>query len=226
MADGQRTFDLEQLLAEPPQVHPSAPQGVWATDRDCYEFLQGALSPGMRTVETGLGVSTVVFLLAGAVHTAVFLDPAEGESLLAYCRERSVSTDELSLYPSASDVVLPTLERTPLDAVFVDGLHSFPFPHLDWFYAGSRLRRGGILVVDDIQLPAPLQLACFLDADSRWRTLRRTDKWVAYARESEGTLNEEWRKQPFFGSPGYQLRGLARTLQPKVARKLRRLRPR
>jgi len=222
MAAEARSIDLDQVLADPPQVHPSAPQGVWSTDRACYEFLQDVLTPGMRTLETGLGVSTVVFVLAGTIHTAVFPYPVERDGLLAYCRARSLSTDNLELALGGSDVVLPKLERTLLDVVLIDGCHAFPFPQLDWFYAASRLRYGGILVVDDLQLPAPLQLASFLDADTRWRRLRRTDSWVAYIRESEGTLNDSWTDQPFFGSPGYQLRGLARTLEPKVKAVARR----
>jgi hypothetical protein len=71
-------------------------------------------------------------------------------------------------------------------------------PVLDWFYAASRLRRGGIALVDDVQLPAVRALLQFLDPDPRWPVVARHEKWVAYERTTSGPLTEEWTEQPHY----------------------------
>src|SRR5205807_161985 len=57
---------VERLLADPPRVHEElhAPPdvGVWLTERECYELIADRVTPGARTLETGLGVSTALFL--------------------------------------------------------------------------------------------------------------------------------------------------------------------
>ena len=61
---------VERLLADPPRVHEElnapADLGVWLTERECYEFIADRVRAGARTLETGLGVSTALFLALGA----------------------------------------------------------------------------------------------------------------------------------------------------------------
>jgi hypothetical protein len=40
-----------------------------------------------------------------------------------------------------------------LDLVFIDGSHGYPLPVIDWFYGAGLFRRGGVVVLDDVQLP-------------------------------------------------------------------------
>ena len=188
---------VEQVLGDPPQVHAGVPTGVFHAARACYEWLAEVCRPGCRTLETGLGVSTVLFARWGCVHTAVALWSTEVALLSDHLTSRGVDRTNLTVLDGGSDVVLPALAPDPLDLVLIDGCHAFPFPILDWFYAGRRLVRSGHVVVDDLQLPAPAMLDRFLAADPRWTDVARGRRWVAYRRESEGDLREEWRAQPF-----------------------------
>src|SRR3977135_1927145 len=100
---------VDALLAGPPAVHielGNPEGGVWRTDRDCYEFLAEACGPGARTLETGLGISTALFLLLGAHHTCVTPFQSEADRLLAYCRDRRIATDRFELILGRSDQVL------------------------------------------------------------------------------------------------------------------------
>jgi hypothetical protein len=197
----ERLAAIDRVLADPPQVHVGAGTDfgdLWATDRDCYELLAGCCAPGTRTLETGLGASTVLFALWGTAHTCVVPDAAEVERCVDYCAARDIPTAGIRFEVGASEDVLPRLERAELDVVLIDGGHGFPTPIIDWFYAGGRLRSGGILVLDDIQLPhVAVPLVRFLDRDRRWTPLRRTLKWTAYRREGAGPLQEDWGSQPF-----------------------------
>jgi len=190
---------VERLLADPPRVHPGAPDefGVWLTERECYELIASRCPPRARTLETGLGVSTALFLGLGAAHICVVPSDAEVETLRRYCEEHAIPTDGLRVELGRSEDVLPRLESEALDVVLIDGAHGFPTPMIDWFYGAGRLRRGGVVVVDDLQLPAVAIMADFLDADPRWEPVGRTAKWAAFERLSEGPLAEDWYVQPF-----------------------------
>jgi hypothetical protein len=216
MADAAHSL-VDRVMADLPSVHlDEEVHGVWHTDRECYELMAGGIEPGSRTLETGLGVSTVLFAMAGCDHTCVTWEQAEVDRLLEYCLTRQVDTSRIDFRVGPSDEVLPTLPRSELDLVFIDGGHGFPTPMLDWFYGASRLRRGGLLVVDDNQLPAVQLLTSVLDADERWSSVARSNKWAAYRRESEGTLREEFWRQEFLRPPGP-----ATSLVVRVRRRLR-----
>src|SRR5256885_429513 len=71
------------------------------------------------------------------------------------------------------------IRRPPRSTLFpYTTLFRSPVPMIDWYYAGSRVRQNGVLVLDDIQLPAVAHLRRFVNADPRWAVLRGTDKWV------------------------------------------------
>ncbi len=201
---GHRLEIVEQLLAAPPAVHPDAPnRKVWSTDRRCYEFMAREVRPGYRTLETGAGISTVLLTAWGCTHVAVVPFPHESEVILDYCSEHGIDTSALTFDLRPSEVALPEmLGAEQLDLVFIDGAHAFPLPIIDWFYGAGLLRKGGIVVFDDVQLPA---VGAFLDSyverDDRWQHIDGTAKWRAYRRQSEGSLSEHESNQPFFAGP-------------------------
>jgi predicted O-methyltransferase YrrM len=200
-----RLAAIDVVFADPPQVHftdatyglaPAA--GVWHAHRTCYEFLASLCDPGARTLETGLGVSTALFTMWGCRHTSVVHHQNEADALMDYLRARSIDVSTLTLHVGESSDVLPALAMDPLDVAFVDGGHGFPTAILDWFYAGSRLRAGGALVLDDLDLPSvTLGLLDFLAVDDRWTELHRIENWGAWRRETSGSLGESWTRQPF-----------------------------
>jgi predicted O-methyltransferase YrrM len=212
--DGQAL--VARLLADPPRVHEElyAPPelGVWLTERECYEFIADRIGPGARTLETGLGVSTALFLALGADHTCVVPSQSQVDILRRYCDDQAIPVHRLRVELGRSEDVLPTLHAEPLDLLFLDGSHGFPTPMIDWFYAGRLLRRGGALVLDDRQLPAVAIVVAYLDADPRWRALQRTQKWAAFERLTDGDLAEDWYDQPFFPSPAAPWQRLLRRL--------------
>jgi predicted O-methyltransferase YrrM len=223
-----RFATVERLVADPPVVHPmapgeDAPMGVWSTTTDCYRFIARHCPPGTRTLETGSGLSTVLFAALGAAHRCVTPGALEVERIQAYCVAHDVPVDTVIFDVAASHVALPHV-TDELDLVFIDGGHGFPLPILDWFYAGSLLREGGLAVVDDLSLPAVRLLLRFLAADPRWDRVDGSAQWAAFARRSRGSLAEDWTEQPFFHVHEPGLRSFARRAVGKVRRTLRRVR--
>jgi predicted O-methyltransferase YrrM len=193
-----RSLAIARVIRDPPQAHPKATGGVWRTNTDCYEFLARYAEPGARTLETGLGLSTGLFAVWGTEHTCVVPDPDEVERLKAWADERGIDRSRMTFEVGLSDQILPRMEPTELDLVFVDGGHSWPMAIIDFYYAAGRLRDGGVVVFDDIQLPhVRLGLFEFLQADPRWEPVVRTDKWAACIRHSSGPLAESHLSQEF-----------------------------
>lgn len=219
-ADSQAIVD--RLLAEPPVVHivdtptGKAP-GVWSTDESCYRFLARVAERGMRTLETGSGISTALFAAIGTHHRCVTPAEVEADHLRDYLTAQGISGERVQFELASSHVALPALNDT-LDLVFIDGAHGFPAPIIDWFYAGSLLRRDGILVIDDIPLPGVQVLLGFLERDPRWEQLEDTGKWAAYRRHSEGSLLEGQWDQLF-----YDVGGKPPSVPRRVVRRLRRM---
>jgi len=197
---------VDRLLADPPLVHRSSATAsfgshVWATEDGCYRFLASAVGAGDRTLETGLGVSTAIFAARGAAHTCVVPHREQVDLLRAYCEQKGIALDRVEFSVGWSEQVLPTLERSELDLVFIDGGHGFPTPMIDWFYGAGRLRSHGTVVIDDLQCPAVEMLTGVLRSDARWAPIGGTAKWAAFERLSAGPLREEWIDQPHLSAP-------------------------
>ena len=200
----ERLAIVDRLLADPPVVHPmdrsSRPaMGVWSTEASAYRFIAERCDEASRTLETGLGLSTALFAALGCEHTCVTGSWDEVERLRTYCDLKGFDTAHVRFEAGGSHAALPRmLDDGELDLVLVDGGHGYPTPILDWFYAGYRLRPGGVALIDDVHLPAVRSLLQFLDRDPRWPALERNDKWHAYERRSSGPLVEDWTDQPHY----------------------------
>jgi hypothetical protein len=216
-ASDERLAWVERIVAAPPVVHPEAPNGaVWSTDANCYRLMAEHVTRGSRTLETGAGVSTVLFAAWGCDHLAVVPFANEAQAVERYCDEHFIPRSSLKFDLRPSEVALPTLAGTgQLDLVFIDGSHGYPLPVIDWFYGAGLLRRGGVVVFDDVQLPQVESLIeTFIQPDPRWEALAATGKWKAFRRTSEGPLAEgEW-NQPFFPKPPPGLVRRAKDLVP------------
>lgn len=191
---------VSRLLADPPVVHeldPEGTMGVWATDESCYRFLARRCAVGSRTLETGAGISTVLFAALGAEHVCVSPIEAEAERIRADCRDRGIVDDRLTFVVERSDEALPRLGLTGLDLAFIDGNHGFPVAMVDFHYAARGFRDCGALVLDDLQLPTVALIANYLDLDPSWRRLERSEKWGAWERAGDWPIGVDRWQQPF-----------------------------
>lgn len=198
-----RTSAIERVHSDLPQIHvhqgyAEAAEGVWGAGQDLFEWLSEVLPRSPRTMETGLGVSTVLLAMWGAEHTCIVPFREEVEAVTAYCAERRISLSNVTFLVESSATALPLWKGEPLDLLLVDGSHGFPLPIIDWFYGAAHVRKGGIVVLDDINLPSvAMGLERFLRLDPRWRVVRETPKWIAVQRLFSGALEEDWTDQLF-----------------------------
>jgi predicted O-methyltransferase YrrM len=140
----------------------------------------------LRTFETGLGfaVSTLFIceglLVNGPGASHVAMDPFQtttapgagttyagvGLRTLEEAGVRSL----VEFHEQESQIVLPRLveERRTFDLAFVDGSHRFEAVFLDLIYAARLVPEGGIVFIDDTQLPAVRRSVDFCVGNLGW----------------------------------------------------------
>jgi predicted O-methyltransferase YrrM len=133
------------------------------------------------TIEIGLayGVSALAICdgLAevGTGTTHVVIDPFQATSRfdsagLRLLDEAGVA-DMVEFHPEPSELVLPRLlaEGRQFDLAFVDGNHRFDWVFIDLALLGRLVRMGGVIFVDDYQLPGVAKAIGFFVANRGWR---------------------------------------------------------
>ena len=70
----------------------------------------------------------------------------------------------LEFYGDESQIVLPQLleQGREFDLAFIDGNHRFDYVFLDLYYLGRLIRRGGVIILDDYNLPG-IERAALVD---------------------------------------------------------------
>jgi hypothetical protein len=181
-----------QLRAEPPGLHGAGDE-YWGLAWPALEWLEREVTPGMATLETGAGSSTLVFAANGAEHEAVTPDPDEERRIRASCERRGIDSSHVTFRVGPSHEVLPAWESRPLDLVLVDGAHGFPYPILDWWYLAPHLKVGGRMLLDDAYMPPVATLVDALRADPAWQVEGSVGYRTAIVRKvAEGLPPFDW----------------------------------
>ena len=134
-----------------------------------------------ETIEVGLGYGVSALhvlegLLANADPAAprhVVIDPHQATRFsdcgLQFLEEAGVA-GMVEHHEEVSETALPRLlgEGRSFDLAFVDGNHRFDGVFVDLFYLGRLVRPGGIVFLDDYQLPAVARAASFFASNLGW----------------------------------------------------------
>ena len=171
----------DELRAAPPGLHGQAE--FWGLAWEALAFIERTVQPGMATLETGAGASTIVFAARGADHEAVTPSADEANRITAECERRGIATDKLRFRIGSSASVLRTWEPRQLDLVLVDGAHAFPYPTLDWWYLAPHLRIGGLMLLDDAYMPPVAAVVDYLRGSPAWRLEQPVSFRTAAARK-------------------------------------------
>lgn len=212
-------MNLQELLNIAPELHEKGGKPTsYTLSHEALSFIDTHVGSGSKTLETGAGVSTILFALKGCEHTCVVPDKRQVERIKQFCQGRQISADKIRFEINGSENVLPYLKPSGLDLLLIDGCHGFPAPFIDWYYAASGLKAGGILIIDDTHLWTGDILRQFLLSESGWRhecdLLGRT---AVFRRLEEGELLKEWCFQPYTVLHS-RLEGESNTLGAKARR--------
>jgi hypothetical protein len=192
-------MNLEHLLSKPPKLHgrDGATTDGWRLDDAALLFLESRVKQGMRTIETGAGVSTIAFALKRARHTCIVPDRRVVRRIRRYCASVGLSLSTVRFVVGRSEYALPRLRRFGYDFALIDGRHGFPAPFMDWFYIADRMRRGGVVLVDDTWIWTCDVLVRFLDTNPGWRRCAALPTSAAFRKERNDAQHADWVDQPF-----------------------------
>jgi Methyltransferase domain len=199
---------IEPLVTGAPPFHEDAAgQPVyWALHRKVLHYIGEVSNHESRTLETGAGMSTVVFAAAGAAHITVVPDDKVVARIRQFCGEKGIPLDKVHFEIGTSESVLPSLPLGELDVVLIDGRHGFPAPFIDWHYTAGALKVGGVLIVDDIQLWTGRVLRDFLEEEPGWAVEREFPTTIAFRKTAAGSHAKEWNDQPFVSRQSLHIR--------------------
>jgi methyltransferase family protein len=166
--DDRRVTLTDELRRSPPGLHAGGEE-YWGLAWPALEWLEREVKPGMATLETGSGASTLVFAAGGAEHEAVTPAADEEDRFRAESARRGIDSSRVSFRIGLSHDVLPRLEERELDLVLVDGAHGFPYPILDWWFLAPRVKVGGRMLLDDAYMPPVRTLVDALRVSPDWK---------------------------------------------------------
>jgi len=189
---------LSRLLEDKPKfhkMHDGTPKS-WAVTPETLKVMFGMLTPGMTTLETGAGHTTVAFALAGTNHTCITPAAEEVVRIKDYLEKLGIG-DNVVFINRSSDIALAEKGAIPdeLDFVFIDGAHRFPFPAIDWHYTYRKLRIGGIIGIDDIQIPTVRLLYEFLSVEDEWELVNTTGRTAFFKKAAQQIRKGDWKSQ-------------------------------
>lgn len=170
----------------------------YGVDKDVLGFLSKEVKSGFKTLETGAGCSTLIFAAAGANHLAVTPSAEEAKLIREYALAHAIPFNTVQFANESSDIFLPALKENGFDLILLDGKHAFPWPVIDWFYTADKLKQGGLMVIDDVQMRPVAMLIEFLDTDTHWmRAEQISDNTIAYSKISNNIHDVAWHMQAY-----------------------------
>src|SRR5436190_10825653 len=179
---------MERLKRDKPLFHFADEDVIRRAAKAGFHFKPGdlsiAVSPGvlkwmaahlthsMRTIETGAGYTTVLLASISKRHYCCTINAREIEKISQYITQLQLPLEKISFLHGSTDETLPALERRQIfDFAYIDGCHGYPFPALDWHYIDLRLKVGGLLGMDNVELRTVREHCDFLEENGTYELI-------------------------------------------------------
>jgi predicted O-methyltransferase YrrM len=181
---------VERLIADEPQLHFAsedlAREVVQYTGLDfkagptnfavppfVIRYLAEIVKDDHLTIETGGGHTTVLLAALSRHHTCVTPDTKSIESIKGYMEKVGIPQDKVSFFPEPSEIALPKIELPEkLDFAYIDGNHAYPIPAIDWHFIDLHMKVGGIIGLDNAEIPAVHEVGVFMEQNKSYRWIK------------------------------------------------------
>jgi predicted O-methyltransferase YrrM len=196
-------MNLQLLLQNPPLLHEDKSGKLisWQISDAVLDFLDKHITSNSKSLETGAGLSTVLFADKGASHTCVVPDLNLINRIRQYCHSHQISCEKIDFKSDISERILPCLKLDNLDIVLIDGRHAFPSPFIDWYYTCEKLKIGGMMIVDDTQIWTGAVLKQFLLLEPEWKLQADlSSKTAVFVKIKEYTHSKTWSDQLYISN--------------------------
>lgn len=185
MVEGQHLQTvLRDVIDLPSQWH-----GAGTFRREALEkIFEHADGLGIQhSVETGTGKTTLLLSHLSAHHTVFAQDDSgEYESLKVVRESPILRRERVEFVLGPSQRTLPRHEfKDKLQLVLIDGPHGYPFPELEYYYLYPELSEGGLLILDDINIPTIFNLFAFMREDRMFALIDVVETTAFFRRTGE-----------------------------------------
>jgi predicted O-methyltransferase YrrM len=205
---GGSQVTFEDYLKNIPLLHTWDGGKTWRTGgfqaphlATLFELVEHAGGRDARVLETGAGNSTIAFLYARPRQVVSVAPDADlFKRILRFCEANGVDHSALVQIVNRSEWALPEIakEKEPFDLVLIDGNHGWPAVFVDFCYAYATLRKGGILIIDDLQLYSVKELARLMVVDTnRFSSVRDMGKAIAFSKNLDDEFLPDWGGLPY-----------------------------
>lgn len=157
-----------------------------------------------HSAETGCGKSTVLFSNISEQHTVFALDDrhlGDESSVNFYEKCPLTRLDRVRAIFGPTQLTLPRYDFSQeFDVVLIDGPHGFPFPELEYYYFYPHIRAGGVLIIDDVNIPTIGRMADIISEDEMWELVRVVASTAIFRRTGAPTfdpLGDGWWTQRY-----------------------------
>jgi hypothetical protein len=171
-----------------------------------HDFISRQCPPGATIIETGAGNSTISFLFTKPKRlVTIASDAGLFERITTSCTSIGLSHDALEPEIDESEWALSKIAAAhrsdavpPFDFGLIDGCHNWLTVMLDFYYINFLVRRGGYIMVDDINRHPVRELARLMALDKSNFALRRDDeKFLIFEKIGAQRELPEWDSQPY-----------------------------
>jgi hypothetical protein len=177
----------------------------YGIEKDVLSFIADHSGPGLKTLETGAGCSTLVFALSGSDHIAITPSLNEIELIKRYGKDNDIPMDKIRFIAQPSEAYLPLSDAMDLDIVLLDGKHAFPWPIVDWFFTADKLKQDGLMIIDDVEMRPVAILIDFMKSDAGWEMVRNfSGKTVAFKKNRALVHDVAWHMQRYSATGAMQ----------------------
>jgi Methyltransferase domain len=161
----------------------------------------GKLEGAPRSIETGAGNSTLLFMMLGcSAVTAIAPDEKLGQRIHSEAAERGLDDGVLRFINDRSERALPRLaldDKAACEVGFIDGNHGWPSVFVDFCYLNMMLTLGGVLFVDDVHVYACAQLMLLLREQPEFELISLVGKMATFRKLTYAEFLPDWRGEPF-----------------------------
>jgi SAM-dependent methyltransferase len=144
--------------------------------RDAFHFLDQHVNSTSVTLETGAGLSTVLFAMKGSKHSCVAHEQGEVDRIKEHCLQNQISTERITFHIAPPEEALQQAQGLDLDLALIDGHRAF----LEWSLVASRLKVGGLLLIGDTQVWTGCVLRDFLLGEPHWKHFANLSETTAF----------------------------------------------
>jgi hypothetical protein len=173
-----------------------------------------------NTVETGSGKTTLLFSHLSQHHLVFAVD--DGSSITQVRNSPYFNSAVVQFVEGPSQVTLPTFSfAAPLQIALIDGPHGYPFPDLEYYYFYPQIVPGGLLLIDDIQIPSVNRMFEIVKAGDMFSLLEIIDDMAFFRRTSAPTIDprsDSWWLQGYNRQHYEELTGVSTKLRFRFRR--------